>query len=797
MPAESTPLTADLANDMDAYWRAANYLSVGQIYLYDNPLLRQPLTRAHIKPRLLGHWGTTPGLNFTYVHLNRVIRQHDLDVIYVTGPGHGGPAVLANAYLEGTYSEVYPHVSPDEEGLKRLFTQFSFPGGIPSHASAETPGSINEGGELGYALAHAYGAAFDNPDLLVACVIGDGEAETGALATSWHSNKFLNPVHDGVVLPILHLNDYKIAGPTVLGRIPREELDALFRGYGYTPHVVEGSDAKTMHQSMAATLDTVIADIHSIQRDARANGFRTRPAWPMIILRSPKGWTGPEVVDGKQTQGSFRSHQVPMGDMDQPEHVALLERWMKSYRPEELFDEAGRLVPHLASLAPAGERRMSANPHANGGLLLRELRLPDFRDYAVTVDQPGGVDAEATRVQGQLVRDVISLNAQNFRVFSPDETNSNRWNAVFEVTNRCSTAEILPTDDHVAADGRVMEVLSEHLCEGWLEGYLLTGRHGFFSCYEAFIHIVDSMFNQHAKWLDACRHIGWRRPIASLNYLLTSHVWRQDHNGFSHQDPGFIDVVANKKADVIRVYLPPDANTLLSVTDHCLRSRNYVNVIVAGKQPGPQWLDMDAAVKHCAAGVGIWPWASTDRGGEPDVVMACCGDVPTLETLAAVDLLRTHVPELKVRVINIVDLMKLQAPSEHPHGLSDRDFDVMFTSDKPVIFAYHGYPPLIHRLTYRRTNHHNFHVHGYREEGTTTTPFDMVVLNKLDRFHLVANVIERVPALGTRAAYAQQAIRDKLIEHRQHIARYGEDMPEVRNWRWTPNVDGERANRTA
>ena len=792
MPAESTPLTADLANHMDAYWRAANYLSVGQIYLYDNPLLRQPLTRAHIKPRLLGHWGTTPGLNFIYVHLNRAITQHDLNAIYITGPGHGGPAVVANAYLEGTYSEVYPQVSQDEEGLKRLFTQFSFPGGIPSHASAETPGSINEGGELGYALAHAYGAAFDNPDLLVACVIGDGEAETGALATSWHSNKFLNPVHDGAVLPILHLNEYKIAGPTVLGRIPREELDALFRGYGYTPHVVEGSDANTMHQSMAATLDAVIAEIHSIQRDARANGFRTRPAWPLIILRSPKGWTGPQVVDGKQTEGTFRSHQVPMGDMDQPEHVALLERWMKSYRPEELFDEAGRLMPHLAALAPAWERRMSANPHANGGLLLRDLKLPDFRDYAVAVDQPGGVDAEATRVQGQLMRDVIRLNAQNFRVFSPDETNSNRWNAVFEVTNRCSTAEIRPADDHVAPDGRVMEVLSEHLCEGWLEGYLLTGRHGFFSCYEAFIHIVDSMFNQHAKWLDSCRHIGWRRPIASLNYLLTSHVWRQDHNGFSHQDPGFIDVVANKKADVIRVYLPPDANTLLSVTDHCLRSRNYVNVIVAGKQPAPQWLDMDAAVKHCTAGVGIWPWASTDRGGEPDVVMACCVDVPTLETLAAVDLLRTHVPELKVRIINIVDLMKLQAPSEHPHGLSDRDFDVLFTTDKPVIFAYHGYPPLIHRLTYRRTNHHNFHVHGYREEGTTTTPFDMVVLNKLDRFHLVANVIDRVPGLGARAAYAQQAIRDKLIEHRQHIARYGEDMPEVRNWRWTANVDGER-----
>ena len=794
---ESTPLIPDLASRIDAYWRAANYLSVGQIYLYDNPLLRQPLTRAHIKPRLLGHWGTTPGLNFMYVHLNCAITQHDLDVIYITGPGHGGPAVVANAYLEGTYSELYPDVSHDEEGLKRLFTQFSFPGGIPSYASAETPGSINEGGELGYALAHAYGAAFDNPDLLVACVIGDGEAETGALATSWHSNKFLNPVHDGAVLPILHLNEYKIAGPTVLGRIPREELDAFFRGNGYTPHVVEGSDAMTLHQAMAATLDAVIAEIHGIQRDARTNGFRTRPAWPLIILRSPKGWTGPQVVDGKQTEGSFRSHQVPMGDMNQPEHVALLERWMKSYRPEELFDEAGRLMPDLAALAPAGERRMSANPHANGGLLLRDLRLPDFRDYAVTVDQPGGVDAEATRVQGQLVRDVIRLNPRNFRVFSPDETNSNCWNAVFEVTNRCSTAEILPTDDHVAPDGRVMEVLSEHLCEGWLEGYLLSGRHGFFSCYEAFIHIVDSMFNQHAKWLDACNHIEWRRPIASLNYLLTSHVWRQDHNGFSHQDPGFIDLVANKKADIIRVYLPPDANTLLSVTDHCLRSRNYVNVIVAGKQPAPQWLDMDAAVKHCTAGLGIWPWASTDRGGEPDVVMACCGDVPTLETLAAVDLLRSHFPELRVRVINIVDLMKLQAPSEHPHGLSDRDFDVLFTTDKPVIFAYHGYPLLIHRLTYRRTNHHNFHVHGYREEGTTTTPFDMVVLNRLDRFHLVANAIERVPALGPGAAYVQQAIRDKLIEHTQYIARYGEDMPEVRNWRWTAGTSATPPEQSA
>lgn len=797
MSPDSNRLSPDLAGHMNAYWRAANYLSVGQIYLYDNPLLRQPLTRAHIKPRLLGHWGTTPGLNFIYVHLNRAIKQHDVDAIYVTGPGHGGPAIVANAYLEGTYSEVYPDVSQDEAGLKRLFTQFSFPGGIPSHASAETPGSINEGGELGYALAHAYGAAFDNPDLLAACVIGDGEAETGALAASWHSNKFLNPVHDGAVLPILHLNEYKIAGPTVLGRIPREELDALFRGYGYTPRVVAGSDAMSMHHDMAAALDAAIADIRNIQHDARTNGFRARPAWPLIILRSPKGWTGPQVVDGKKTEGTFRSHQVPMGDMDQPEHIALLERWMRSYAPEELFDESGRLMPHLAALAPAGERRMSANPHANGGLLLRDLRLPDFRDYAVAVDAPGGIDAEATRVQGLFIRDLIRTNPKNFRVFSPDETNSNRWNAVFEVTNRCSTAEILPTDDHVAPDGRVMEILSEHQCEGWLEGYLLTGRHGFFSCYEAFIHIIDSMFNQHAKWLDACRHIGWRRPIASLNYLLTSHVWRQDHNGFSHQDPGFIDVVANKKAEIIRIYLPPDANTLLSVTDHCLRSRNYVNVIVAGKQPAPQWLDMDAAVKHCTAGLGIWSWASTDRGAEPDVVMACCGDVPTLETLAAVDLLRSYVPELKIRVINIVDLMKLQAPSEHPHGLSDGEFDVLFTTDKPVIFAYHGYPSLIHRLTYRRTNHRNFHVHGYREEGTTTTPFDMVVLNSLDRYHLVANVIERVPGLGPRAAYAQQAIRDKLIEHTQYIGRYGEDMPVIRNWRWTGGASASHSGRSA
>jgi xylulose-5-phosphate/fructose-6-phosphate phosphoketolase len=737
MTAQSAPLSKEELRKIDAYWRAANYLSVGQIYLYDNPLLRKPLTLAHIKPRLLGHWGTTPGLNFVYAHLNRVIRKHDLSVIYIAGPGHGGPGMVANAYLEQTYSEVYPRISQDAEGMKRLFTQFSFPGGIPSHVAPETPGSIHEGGELGYSLSHAFGAAFDNPDLIVACVVGDGEAETAPLATGWHSNKFLNPVHDGAVLPILHLNEYKIAGPTVLARIPREELEALIRGYGYVPHVVEGDEPMAMHQRMAATLDTVVSEIRGIQRDARANGFTVRPRWPMIIFRSPKGWTGPKVVDGKETEGTFRAHQVPMGEMSQPGHVKILETWLKSYRPEELFDTTGRLVPDLAALAPTGERRMSANPHANGGLVLRALQLPDFRDYAVAVSKPGAVDAEATRVQGEFIRDVIQANPDNFRVFSPDETTSNRWNAVFEVTSRCSTAEIRPEDDHVAPDGRVMEMLSEHQCEGWLEGYLLTGRHGFFSCYEAFIHIIDSMFNQHAKWLKVSNGIPWRRPIASLNYLLTSHVWRQDHNGFSHQDPGFIDHVVNKKADVVRVYLPPDANTLLSVTDHCLRSRNYVNVIVAGKQPSPQWLDMDAAVTHCTAGLGIWPWASNDQGGEPDVVMACCGDVPTLETLAAVELLRSHFPDVKVRVINVVNLMKLQPDSEHPHGLSDQAFDALFTTDKPIIFAYHGYPLLIHRLTYRRTNHRNLHVRGYKEEGTTTTPFDMVVLNDLDRFHLV------------------------------------------------------------
>ena len=777
-------LSPALLRKMDAYWRAANYLSVGQIYLYDNPLLRKALAPAHIKPRLLGHWGTTPGLNFIYVHLNRIIKDYDLNVINITGPGHGGPGLVANAYPEGTYSEVYPTITQDAAGMKRLFKQFSFPGGIPSHVSPETPGSIHEGGELGYALSHAYGAAFDNPDLIVACVVGDGEAESGPLATSWHSNKFLNPVHDGAVLPILHLNGWKIAGPTVLARIPRDELEALFRGYGYTPYFVDGDDPAKMHQLMAATLDTIVADIQRIQRDARANGFSKRPRWPMVILRSPKGWTGPKIVDGQPTEGTFRSHQVPMGEMNKPGHLEQLETWLRSYRPHELFDDAGKLRSELAELAPKAERRMSANPHANGGLLLRDLELPDFASYAVDVPTPGGVDAEATRVQGQFIRDVIKLNPENFRVFCPDETVSNRWGAVFEVTNRCSTAEIIPLDDHVAPDGRVMEMLSEHQCEGWLEGYLLTGRHGFFPCYEAFVHIVDSMFNQHAKWLKVTREIPWRRPIASLNYLLTSHVWQQDHNGFTHQDPGFIDHVANKKSEIIRVYLPPDANTLLSVTDHCLRSRHYVNVIVAGKQPAPQWLTMDAAIEHCTAGIGIWHWASNDRGGEPDVVMACCGDVPTLETLAAVDLLRVHFPKLKVRVVNVVDLMKLQPPSVHPHGLSDAEFDALFTTDKPVIFAYHGYPSLIHRFTYNRINHRNIHVRGYKEEGTITTPFNLVVMNELVRFHLVEIVIDRVPQLGPHAAIEKKMFRDKLVEHKTYIEEYGLDMPEIRNWRW-------------
>jgi xylulose-5-phosphate/fructose-6-phosphate phosphoketolase len=781
------PLSPELLHRMNAYWRAANYLSVGQIYLLDNPLLKEPLTIEQIKPRLLGHWGTTPGLNFIYVHLNRIINQYDLNMIFITGPGHGGPGIVANTYLEGIYSELYPNISLDEAGMKRLFTQFSFPGGIPSHVAPETPGSIHEGGELGYSLAHAYGAAFDNPDLLVTCIVGDGEAETGALATSWHSNKFLNPVHDGAVLPILHLNGYKIANPTVLARIPEEELRQLFQGYGYKPYFVEGNDPQDVHQRMAETLDTIVGEIKAIQRQARDHGFTGRPVWPMVVFKTPKGWTGPKEVDGLPVEGSFRAHQVPLAELAaNPEHLKLLEQWMKSYEPEALFDGQGRLIPELADLAPKGERRMGANPHANGGILLRDLKMPDFKDYAVAVPRPGIITAEATRVMGAFIRDVMKLNwdQRSFRIFGPDETASNRLTHLFDITERTSTAEIRSTDDHVSPDGRVMEVLSEHMCQGWLEGYLLTGRHGFFSCYEAFIHIVDSMFNQHAKWLKVTRDISWRRPIASLNYLLTSHVWRQDHNGFSHQDPGFIDHVVNKKADIIRVYLPPDANTLLSVADHCLRSRDYVNVIVAGKQPELQWLDMDAAVKHCSAGLGIWEWASSDKNGDPDVVMACAGDVPTLETLAAVDLLRQHFPGLKIRVVNVVDLMTLQPRSEHPHGLSDEDFDTIFTRDKPIIFAFHGYPWLIHRLTYRRTNHAHLHVRGYKEEGTTTTPFDMVVRNDLDRFHLAEDVIDRVPKLEPRAAYARQFIRDKLLDHRNYIHRYGQDMPEIRSWKW-------------
>jgi len=780
-------LSIDELRKTDAYWRAANYLSVGQIYLLDNPLLKQPLTLEHIKPRLLGHWGTTPGLNFIYAHFNRVIKMQDLNVIYITGPGHGGPGLVANTWLEGTYSEVYPDVAQNEEGMKKLFKQFSFPGGIPSHCAPETPGSIHEGGELGYAVSHAYGAVFDNPNLVACCVVGDGEAETGPLATAWHSNKFLNPVHDGAVLPILHLNGYKIANPTVLARLSHDELESLFVGYGYTPYFVEGSDPEMMHQSMAATLDRVICEIKSIQHEARNSGVTTRPRWPMIILRSPKGWTGPREVDGQKAEGYWRSHQVPFAEMaTKPEHINLLEQWMKSYRPEELFDENGALVSELAELAPKGVRRMGGNPHANGGLLLKNLRMPNFRDYAVEVPDPGQVLGESTRVMGYLLRDVMQLNEGegNFRVMGPDETKSNRLGALFEVTNRAWMAQTLPEDDHLAADGRVMEILSEHTCQGWLEGYLLTGRHGLFSCYEAFIHIIDSMFNQHAKWLKVSKEIPWRQPVASLNYLLTSHVWRQDHNGFSHQDPGFIDHVVNKKADIIRVYLPPDANTLLYITDKCLRSRDFINVIVAGKQPQLQWLDMDAAIKHSAAGIGIWAWASNDQGAEPDVVMACAGDTPTLETLAAVDLLRQHTPDLKVRVINVVNLMTLQPQEEHPHGLSDKDFDTLFTTDKPIIFAYHGYPWLIHRLTYRRTNHRNLHVRGYKEEGTTTTPFDMVVRNDLDRYHLVGDVIDRVPKLSRVGAYVKQFVRDKLTEHRQYITTYGEDMPEINNWKW-------------
>jgi xylulose-5-phosphate/fructose-6-phosphate phosphoketolase len=772
---------------LDAWWRAANYISAGQIYLMDNPLLREPLSLAHIKPRLLGHWGTTPGLNFIYAHMNRVIKARNLDAIFVAGPGHGGPGVVANTWLEGTYSEVYPAIGRDAEGLRRLFTQFSFPGGISSHVGAETPGSIHEGGELGYSLLHAYGAVFDNPDLIACCVIGDGEAETGALAASWHSNKFLNPSQDGAVLPILHLNGYKIAGPTVLARIGDDELTQLMRGYGYEPHFVSGHAPEAMHQAMAATLDACLDAIHAIQTGARSDGFSRRRRWPMIVLRSPKGWTGPATVDGVPIEGTQRAHQVPLtGFANNPSHVAMLEDWLRSYRPQELFDADGALRAEIADLAPRGARRMSANPHANGGLMLKPLRMPDFRNYAVEVNAPGDARAEATRVCGRLVRDVISLNAGdgNFRVFGPDETSSNRLDAVFEVSNRMSTAEILPGDEHVSPGGRVMEILSEHLCQGWLEGYLLTGRHGLFSCYEAFIHIVDSMFNQHAKWLKVSGQIPWRRPIASLNYLLTSHVWRQDHNGFSHQDPGFIDHVVNKKAEVVRVYLPPDTNTLLSVMDHCLRSRNYINVIVAGKQPEQQWLDMASAVRHCSVGMGIWSWASNDQGGAPDVVMACAGDVPTLETLAAVDLLRKQLPDLKVRVVNVVDLMTLESPSAHPHGLSDAEFDSIFTEDKPVIFAYHGYPSLIHRLTYRRTNHDNFHVHGYQEEGTTTTPFDMTVLNHLDRFHLAGDAIDRVARVRDSAGHVKQHLRDRLQAHRAWIISHGEDMPEILDWRW-------------
>jgi len=784
MTSPATLLAAEELERMNAWWRAANYLSVGQIYLLANPLLREPLTLAHIKPRLLGHWGTTPGLNFIYVHMNRAIRQHDLNMIFIAGPGHGGPAVVANTYLEGSYSELYHDISPDDEGMRRLFRQFSFPGGIPSHASPDTPGSIHEGGELGYALFHAFGAVFDNPDLIACCVVGDGEAETGPLATSWHSNKFLNPRTDGAVLPILHLNGYKIANPTILARISRSELESLFVGYGYQPCFVEGDDPETMHQLMAAAVDAAIGAISEIQRRARAGGEVTRPRWPLIILRSPKGWSGPKMVDGKKSEGSWRSHQVPFGDMDKPEHVQLLAEWMESYRPDELFDAAGRLIPELAALAPAGERRMGANPHANGGALLRDLQLPDFRDYAVAVPVPGGSVAEATRTMGVFLRDVMRRNPDNFRVFGPDETASNRLGALFEVTDRTWMAERFADDDHLAPDGRVMEILSEHACQGWLEGYLLTGRHGLFSCYEAFIHIVDSMFNQHAKWLKMCGEIPWRRPIASLNILLTSHVWRQDHNGFSHQDPGFIDHVANKKADIIRVYLPPDANTLLYVTDRCLRSRNLVNVIVAGKQPDRQWLDMEAAINHASAGIGLWEWACNDQSGEPDIVLAAAGDVPTLEMLAAIDILHRLAPDLKIRFINVVDLMTLQPQEEHPHGLSSDEFDSLFTRDKPIIFAYHGYPWLIHRLTYRRSNHGNLHVRGYKEEGTTTTPFDMVVLNTLDRFHLVMDVARRVPKLHAQAAHIKQAMRDKLNEHTQYILEHGEDMPEIRDWQW-------------
>ena len=787
-------LDPTLQTKMNAYWRAANYLSVGQIYLLDNPLLTEPLTLSHIKPRLLGHWGTTPGLNFIHVHINRLIKEHDLNMIFVCGPGHGGPAMVANSWLEGTYSEYYPNISSDKEGMKALFHQFSFPGGIPSHVAPETPGSIHEGGELGYALSHAYGNVFDNPDLIACCVIGDGEAETGPMAASWHSNKFLNPARDGAVLPILHLNGYKIANPTLLSRISEEELVKLFEGYGYDVHFVEGHDPQIVHPKMAAVLEACLADVKRIQHTWRSasdtNDFE-RPRWPMIIMRTPKGWTGPESVDGKKTEDFWRSHQVPLSGLaNNPAHISVLEHWLKSYKPEELFDQNGTLLAELRELAPTGQHRIGDNPHANGGILLRDLRLPNFRDYAIDVSQPGAIEAEATRVMGAFLRDVMKDNHEqkNFRIFGPDETSSNRWDDIFSATSRVWMEKRLPEDTDLSQEGRVMEILSEHTCQGWLEGYLLTGRHGFFSCYEAFIHLIDSMFNQHAKWLKTTNRIPWRRPIASLNYLLTSHVWRQDHNGFSHQDPGFIDHVVNKKAEVIRVFLPPDANTLLSVTDHVLRSRNYVNVIVAGKQPAPQWLTMDQAVKHCEAGVSVWEWASNDKGHAPDVVMACAGDVPTLETLAAVDMLRHEIPDLKIRVINVVNLMKLQPNTEHPNGLTDEDFNELFTLDKPVVFAYHGYPWLIHRLTYRRQNHLHMHVRGYKEEGTTSTPFDMVVMNDVDRYHLAMDVIDRVPRFKDQAVYIKQALRNKLVDHKHYISKYGEDMPEIQNWKWSHPV---------
>jgi xylulose-5-phosphate/fructose-6-phosphate phosphoketolase len=782
----ATPLSSEELRKMNAYWRAANYLSVGQIYLYANPLLREPLKLEHTKPRLLGHWGTTPGLNFIYVHLNRLIRKNQLNAIFICGPGHGGPGLVANTYLEGTYTELYTSIQQNEEGMRRLFKQFSFPGGIPSHAAPETPGSIHEGGELGYALVHASGAVFDNPDLLACCVIGDGESETGPLAASWHSNKFLNPARDGAVLPVLHLNGYKIANPTILGRLDDDELIQLFEGYGYKVHFVEGHEPELMHQRMAAVLDNVLAEIRAIQEEARSGKANKLPTWPMIVLRSPKGWTGPKFVDGKPVEGTWRAHQVPVADLEKPGHLKILEDWMRSYSPEELFEPEGRLIPELAELAPQGNFRMGANPNANGGVLLKALIMPDFQNYAVQAAKPGTKTAESTRVLGLFLRDVMAMNkdSRNFRVFGPDETASNRLDALFEVTSKEWMEPLLPTDQNLSPDGRVMEVLSEHMCQGWLEGYLLTGRHGLFSCYEAFVHIIDSMFNQHAKWLEATHRIPWRRPISSLNYLLTSHVWRQDHNGFSHQDPGFIDFVMNKRAGLVRVYLPPDANCLLSVADHCLQSRNYVNVIVAGKQPELQWLDINAAIEHCTNGIGIWSWASTDEGKQPDAVMACAGDVPTLETLAAVDLLRQHFPDIKLRVINVVDLMTLQSPSEHPHGLSDREFDSMFNTDTPVIFAYHGYPWLIHRLTYRRNGHDQFHVRGFKEEGTTTTPFDMTVLNDLDRFHLSGDVVDRVPRLREVGAHFKQFLRDRLVQHKQYIREHGDDLPEVKNWTW-------------